>query len=164
MSTTDEEVAFQYEEVDVNIVPDQYVTWIVDLWRGDKRDPATAITRYIAVWRADQLENEQGEGVDPTFKPAASYRRQDPVPVPQPMVWNILEKIKEPDQEAEKFRTQQENLMNRELPRYGSTSTRASLYQAFMDALDVLAHSPDDQEAWAKVEAYRNNQALEYER
>ena len=53
MSTTEKDVTQKnFEVVDHNIAAG-YVTYIVDLWEGDRNDPATTVTRHIGVWRGE---------------------------------------------------------------------------------------------------------------
>lgn len=154
-----------YETIDVNIVPDAYVTWIVDLWKGKKNDPATEVKRYIGVWRAEQLETEEGEALDPVFKNDRYYGLDHAKSItPQPMVWVPMETVKAADRDAEKFREQSESAMDTSYMGYGSVATRKQKYIAFMDAIDVLATDPENKDAWTAVDAFRQHQALEHER
>lgn len=158
----------QYETIDVNIVPDLYVTWIVDLWQGEKTDPATAITRYIGVWRAEVLENEKGEAIDPVFseKMLGAYNALRYIS-PTPMHWQALESIKEADSEAQNFRSQMEDALRpRERFDYNRREhiEERSPMEEFMDAIDRLAVDDTDQEAWAIVQARRKAQIEKMER
>lgn len=165
MSVEATEEGVQYEVIDHNIVPDQYVTLIVDIWKGSRTDPATRITRYIGVWRADALETEERGAFNPEFGDMniSRYRAQRDIK-PEPMVWEQVEVVKETDRDAEQYREQQENLLDSTRYSYGAGTTRRTLYQAFIEAIDKLAVDDTDEEAWAAVSAYRNYEATSREK
>jgi len=165
MSST-EEVAVdlkQFEIVDHNIAVG-YVTYIVDMWDGDKADPTVSVVRRIGVWRGEQLEKEDGEAFDPDFwgdRTRYSYRIE---PNPKPLVFEILETVKEADKELVRFKNDQEGELGQGKYRYGAAQRRAELYQAFMDAIDTLAKWPENEAAWKAVEKWRNYNARLHEK
>ena len=155
----------QFEIVDHNIAAG-YVTYIVDLWDGDRNDPTVSINRYIGTWRGENLEKEDGEAFDPSFWPKDrsryTYRNR---PSPDPLVWERLETVKEADQQLLRFKQDQENqLGDNSRYLYGGAQRRVELYQKFMDAIDVLAKRPDDEEAWKHVTRWRNFNARLHEK
>lgn len=165
MSPTEVEIdGVHFETVDINVIPDSYVTWIVDIWEGDRRDPAVAIGRYIGVWRGEQLEDKEGNAVDPDFSElngrSYSYERNIK---PRPMHWSLLEEVKTADRDAENAKHQHEALMSDGYS-YGSETTRKKLYKAFMEAIDVLGDDPNNETAWEAVEAWRSYQAHKHEK
>jgi len=169
MSNTAEEVVVderQSEIIDHNIAAG-YVTYIVDRWEGDRNDPTVSVTRYIGVWRDDQLEKPDGEAFDPPFWPTEKSRysyRSEP-DNPKPLVWQTVETMKEADQELVRFKNDQNNELGEgSRYQYGSAKRRSELYQEFMDAIDTLAKFPENEEAWKKVERWRNFNARLHEK
>jgi hypothetical protein len=162
-SVSDEVVDLKKFEIFDHNITSEYVTYIVDLWEGDKNDPAVSITRYIGVWRGDQLEKEDGEAFDPDFwgesRSRYTYRLE---PKPKPLAWTTVETVKEADKELLSFKTQQENMLNKN--QYYGKNRRAELYQEFLDAIDILALWPDREDMWKKVEAYRRYNAHSHEK
>lgn len=152
----------QYETIDVNIIPDLYVTWIVDIWRGDRNDPAVDVERYIGVWDAAVLEDEDGNAVDPSFESRRYGMGVQPTIAARH--WEVLDHIKKSDSAARTFKKQQDDLFNPDSYAYGSTHTHKSLYTEFMNAIDVLVEQPDNKEAWEAVDAFRKNQAMQHEK
>lgn len=158
-----------YDTVDINIIPDQYVVWIVDIWEGNESDPATQIDRYIGVWRADVLEDDEGNAKDPVFladranQYATSYRMHNIIN-PAPLHWDQLETPKKADEDARRYRQESEQYADEKAYRYGSERVRATLYQQFMAAIEVLGQDPSNEEAWQKVEEWRMHDATKHER
>lgn len=167
MSDTAEEVADlrQFEIIDHNIAAG-YVTYIVDLWDGVRKDPAVSITRYIGVWREEKLEKEDGEAFDPSFwAPKTSRYSYRNNPVPEPLAWERIEVVRAADQELLRFKSEQAlELGEGDSYLYGSRRNRVELYKKFMDAIDTLANNPDDEAAWQDVEQYRNYNARLHEK
>ena len=174
MSTTEEHSKINWDVIDANIIPDLYVTWIVDIWQGHRHDPATTIMRYLGVWRTDQLEKEDGEAVDPDLSGAGGSRSRYGASEydikPRPIHWTRLETIKLGDSEAESYKESQQGYA-RAAERAGENTwqphgkaTKAVMYTAFLDAIDVLASDPTNEAAWAAVDEWRGTTALENER
>lgn len=138
------------------------VIYIVDLWEGSKTDPATEIKRYIGLWRDEQLENEQGEAFDPDFTDTQIVHRYSGGSYikPEPVVWELIETIKTADRGALDFKSQQDHLLQGKHSTYNYTAGKESqLYIAFIAAIDVLAEDPENEEAWAAVQAWRDYRA-----
>lgn len=158
-----------FDTIDVNIIPDLYVTWIVDIWEGNRNDPATQIDRYIGVWRADVLEDDEGNARDPEFKAgraddySSSYRISRAIE-PAPLHWDQIDTPKKADAEARQYRRESEAYADAGAYRYGSERVRAELYQKFMAAIEVLGTDPNNEEAWAAVEAWRMHDATKHEK
>jgi hypothetical protein len=148
------------ETVDKHITEQGYVNYIVDIWEGIRSDPATGVSRFIGVWKLEQLVDENEGLSDPDFNAGGSSWRIRPSPTP--LAWEQIEQIKKSDRDAEKYKGQQSQMLNGR--GYGIDNITYSLYQAFMTAIDVLAVTEDDAEAWAAVDAYRNHQAQMYEK
>jgi hypothetical protein len=176
MSAAETKTRVGYEVIDHNIVPDLYVTYIVDVWEGDRSDPATGVTRFIGVWRAEDLETEERGAFDPDFtqvtdynyrysysRGSRSWRKSD---TPEPLVWEVVETTKEADEGAQKMRSEYENMTDPEARAYtyGAQRIHKDLYVKFLDAVDILAEDPDNEEAWEDVKAFRDNQALKHEK
>ena len=142
------------------------VTYVIDVWRGDREDPATAVERYLGVWNSDDLVTEDDEAITPTIsiRTGYSYRGGDYGQKPEAKFWQKLEVIKAADKEAEQFKGHTEHMMNEGGYSYGEMATQKRKYQAFMRALDVLAIDEGNEEAWAMVEEYREYQALKHEK
>lgn len=161
----------RFEIIDHNVVPDMYVTYIIDKWNGDKDDPAVSVVRYIAVFRAEQLENEAGEAFDPDFTKDGgrySYRDNDKIE-PKPLTWEPLETIKTADKESAQFSGDYDDMTGDDdggynRYSYGAMAKRKQLYEKMMAAIDVLAERPEDQFAWAAVDEYRALSALQHEK
>lgn len=163
--STFEAVGGQYEIIDHNIIPDSYVTYIVDIWEGDRNDPATGVGRYIGVWNGDDLETEEQGAFDPDFTMARSKRKWDPKPTPEPLHWALLEETKKPDRSAENHRDQEQNLTKKKEGYYQNKQNRAvDLYTAFLDAIDTLAEDDTNEQAWRAVEAWRSRLNDEHEK
>src|SRR6516162_5498097 len=80
------------------------VTYVVDVWRGDREDPATPVTRYIGVWKSDQLEG------DPTISMSNPGGYSERITQkPEAMVWEKLETVKIADKEAQQFKDHHEH-------------------------------------------------------
>jgi|SRR6516225_1889895 hypothetical protein len=168
MSTTEKDVTQKnFEVVDHNIAAG-YVTYIVDLWEGDRNDPATTVTRHIGVWRGESLEKEDGEAFDPDWlDTSSSYSkyRWRPVPKPEPVVWEQIEQVSG-DKEAMKAREDYKNLTTKQEDRYYSTAhnTQVDAYEAFMTAVDRVAEDDTDEAAWKTIEQWRMKHAMKHER
>jgi len=158
--------------IDVNIIPDLYVTYIVDVWDGPRHDPATQAERYICVFAHESpaLQTEDGGAKDPDFGAVAEKwrsRYSDPSGKgDDPLVWKHLQDIKVADRESKFFKDQQEKYADPENYRYsyGTEKTRAQLYNDFMDAVDTLVTDPDNAVAWEAVEKWRKFNAERHER
>lgn len=159
----------QYLVIDHNIVTDMYVTYIVDIWSGDLNDPATGITRYIGVWKAEDLETEERGAFDPDFSKARTSRSYyygdwqggDP----QPLLWEALEETKKPDKDASDHKEEHEQFSERREGYYShSHNSLVDQYQAFLDAIDRVARDESDEEAWTIINTWRNRQNAQYER
>jgi len=157
----------QFEIIDTNIVPDLYVTFIIDIWEGDRNDPATEVIRYIGVWRAEDLVNGDGEAHDPDWSEydIARYSRWHRAKA-KPICWEQLETVKEADSGAVMMRREYESLTDPEAyVGYSHNSLKhKELYVKFLDAIDVLAEDPDNERAWEDVNAFRQFQALKHEK
>lgn len=167
MSTTEAEQATNYLVIDHNVTEGgQYVTYIVDLWQGRLDDPATQITRYIALFRGDDLETEDGEAIDPDWAGVDLHRHwaMEHSIKPTPLVWETVEKTKHADRDAEQYRDQQAGMLSDRGYAYGEAATKKKLYQAFIEAIDVLATDPENEAAWETVEKYRNYNAKLHEK
>jgi hypothetical protein len=151
----------QYETIDVNIVNDLYVTWIVDIWDGDRNDPAVDIIRYIGVWDADALEDDDGNAVDPTFKKG---QYSGVTPSHKPRHWEQLDHIKKSDGAARSFKKQSDEMLDPERYAGYGLATSKTKYMAFMDAIDTLVSDPENAEAWAAVDAWRAHNAQLHEK
>jgi len=164
-STAEEKVDLKRFEIYDHNVTSEYVTYMVDLWEGDRKDPAVSVTRYIGVWHGEQLEKEDGEAFDPDFwgdRNRYSYRIE---PIPRPLMWHVVEETKKADKELLQFKNDQQNELGEgRLYRYGASQKRAELYQLFMNAIDTLAKWPEDEAAWKHVERWRNYNARLHEK
>jgi hypothetical protein len=152
----------QYLIIDHNIVPGQYVTYIVDIWSGNLHDPATEIKRYIGLWRAEDLETEEAGAFDPDFSKArgrtvsysyGSWRGGSP----EPLVWEEVEVRKTADKSAKDHKKEDKQLTTKK-EGFNATSHNKIVdqYQAFLDAVDRVAEDDGDEEAWAAIDAWRN--------
>jgi hypothetical protein len=156
-----EKAGVSFEVIDHNIIPDLYVTLIVDCWIGNRNDPAVAVDRYLGVWRADDLESEQGEAMDPTYK--VDWRQIEATP--KPLTWTVVEHIQQPDRELLSFKKQSDEILDPEsYAGYGSAATHKRQYREFMEAIDRVAADESDDEAWATIDAFRKHQALQHEK
>lgn len=154
--------ATQFEIIDHNIAAG-YVRYIVDLWEGDRTDPAVGVTRYIGVWNENVLETEERGAFDPDFTSArGSYygsRMKPPA-----LVWAEIGETKKQVREAEQFKHQLKSLMNNDRYSYGARQSEKDRFQKFMAAIDKLATDNSDQEAWEAVHAWRERLALAHEK
>lgn len=173
MSAADTETKNGFEIIDHNIVPDLYVTYIVDTWEGDRNDPATQINRYIGVWKAEDLESEERGAFDPDFgemldrygyRRSRYSRRSTNKDEPEPLVWEHLDVTKEADSDARSMRQEYESITDPNGYAYGSQRIHKDLYNAFLDAVDTLAEDPDNEQAWEAVTKFRQYQALKHEK
>jgi len=160
----------QYEIIDHNIVPDMYVTYIVDLWEGAKNDPATEITRYIICYdHASPAFGEDGDK-DPDFgnlEEKWGHRYSEPSGAgDDPLVFKRLETVKTADREAKQYKDAIKNYTDPERQRYsyGGEKRRSELYNEFMDAVDVIATDPDNAVAWAAIDAWKKFNAERHEK
>jgi hypothetical protein len=167
MTTEVEVEGYHLETIDINIIPDQYVVWIVDIWKGSRHDPAVEVVRYIGVWDADKLEDEEGNARDPDFsqlsKPDRSYNWEREIR-PAPRLWDKLDLTKKADDDARQFKGNVEAIYSESTYRYGSSREREGLYKEFMAAVDVLGNQPDNEEAWETVARWRQYNAERHER
>jgi len=167
MSSTEEKVDLRHFEIYDHNVTSEYVTYMVDLWEGDRNDPTVSVVRYIGVWLGEVLEKEDGEAFDPSFYPKdpSRYVYKNKPNNPPPLVWEVVAVVKEADQELVKFKNDQQNELGEgRLYRYGASQKRAELYQLFMNAIDTLAKWPEDEAAWKHVERWRNYNARLHEK
>lgn len=156
-----------YDTIDINIIPDSYVTWIVDVWTGNRNDPAVGVTRYIGVWRGEDLEDAEGNAIDPDFSQLSERRYSwDRQIKPHPLHWHALETVKESEGDARSFKNDVESMSpdNRSYTYNSKLRRKAELYQEFLKAIDILAASPEDVYAWAAVEAWRQHNAQLHEK
>jgi hypothetical protein len=162
MSAT-EERTHKWEIVDHDVHQmSGLVAYVVDVWEGDKNDPATSITRHYGVWDGDKLETEDGTAFDPDFWPENAYSYR-PRPKPEPLVWESLNEVKKADSGARTFKRDQERMLDTGHS-YGEAGKQRLLYSTFMNAIDVIAADPDNAEAWAAVDAWRDYRAMQYEK
>lgn len=139
------------------------VIYVLDVWQGDRKDPAVGVSRWMGVFKGEDLTTDDGEALDPDFskyKPGYSEGKI----IPQPLFWQLLEEIKKEDREAERYKSQTAALLARDDYSYGTRLKEKTLYQGFVEAIDILAVDGENAEAWAAVDAYREHKALEYER
>jgi hypothetical protein len=160
------ESTVQFEIIDHNVIPDQYIVYIVDLWDGNKNDPAVGVNRYIGVWKWDVLEDEQGDALDPSFASADLGRYSMSRSIkPEPLHWDHLEVMKAADRESERFKQDSDHASNAEYHRYSPSSKRsAELYNEFLIGIDMLAKDENNEQAWEMVEKYRTYQAQKNEK
>ena len=166
MTEVAEESTVQYEIIDHNVIPDLYVVYIVDIWDGNRNDPAVGVERYIGVWAWDALENEDGSAKDPSFNEydgsRYSYRSRIK---PEPLHWDALETVKEADRESQRFKQDSDSAADTERYRYSPGSQRAAqLYKEFLIGIDMLAEDDKNEQAWEMVEKYRQYQAQRHEK
>lgn len=157
------ETSVNFDVLDHHVTPGmEYVTLIVDVWRGDRKDPATAVDRYLGLWSGESLENGDGEAVDPSF---SQHGWKGVVPNPEPLVWECFEHIKTADRTAESHKEQTDRLQKRN-DGYGSThhNRQVDLYEAFLEAIERVAVDDTDEEAWTAITAWRNRLDEQYER
>ena len=162
-----------YEIIDHNVIPDLYVTYIVDLWEGDKTDPATEVSRFIALFAAGELETEEGVAFDPNFEAVSPgyrtsyYSKHSPRElVPEALVWDTVETIKEADKESLRYKEETERLLKRSESTYSGAKHNAEVdrYQAFLDAIDRLAAGDESEETYTAIDAWRNRLVERYEK
>lgn len=166
-TTVDEKPDLRQAEIIDHNVAAGYVTYIVDRWDGDKDDPTVAIVRFIGVWKEEDLETEERGAFDPLFWPkdVSRYSYRNEPTDPPALHWHMLESVKEADKELVKFKNDHENMTGESSQfTYGSQKKRVDLYREFLDAIDLLAKYPDNEEAWARVERWRNYNARLYEK
>jgi hypothetical protein len=137
------------------------VVYVIDIWRGDKNDPAVAVERYYGLWDAEGLVSEDGEAITPTIS-MGNYDRFKQTP--EAIKWEKLETVKAADKEAEQFKRHHDNQMDEGGYAWGEAREQKYKYQQFMRALDILAADEDNEEAWAAVKEYRDYQALKHEK
>jgi hypothetical protein len=155
-----------YEILDRNVTTD-YVTLIVDVWEGDRNDPAVQVERYIGVWRIEDLDDGAS---DPNFSEVDTthsryrYSHDDGGVKPAPLAWTVIETTKEADKQA---RSAKKEAMDWEDPEsyvgWGE-NRKKELYIAFLDAIDTLAEDPTNEQALAAVDAFRSHSALKHEK
>jgi hypothetical protein len=163
-----------HEIVDHNIVGDEYVTYIVDLWQGDRNDPSTHVERYIGTWRADALETEERGAFDPDFTfPELSrhdtanisiyYFRSGNV---RPLQWDNLETVQKADEDVLQHRRAHEQLtdQNGHVPYAWRMSGVTATYEGFLNAIDRVSENEEDEEAWDIIDNWRLRQMPEAER
>lgn len=155
--------ATQFEILDHNIAAG-YVTYIVDLWEGDRTDPAVGVTRYIGVWDENVLETEERGAFNPDFTSASGSYYSGSRMKPPALVWTEIGQTKKQVREAEQFKSQLNNLMNNDRYSYGVAASTKDRFQKFMAAIDKLATDNSDAEAWEAVHAWRERLALAYEK
>jgi hypothetical protein len=140
------------------------VIYVLDVWQGDREDPAVGVARYMGVFKGEDLTTDDGEALDPDFsKWKPGYYNEKKI-IPQPLFWETLEEIKKGDRDAENFKRQTEGLLLKDDYSFGSRHVERTLYQGFVEAIDILAVDGENEEAWAAVNKYREHKALEYER
>lgn len=159
MSTRAEVAIPQFLIIDHNVIPDQYVTYIVDLWEGDLRDPATSVLRYIGTWRAEDLEKEDGQAFDPDFL-AYQNARYGRYPDPKPLLWEQLEDkpVKGGDESARTARNDEELLTDpARAEGYSGHRVKAQQeqYAAFWDAIDRIDAGEDSDDLWNTIDTWR---------
>lgn len=159
--STAEETTTQFEIIDHNITP-EYVTYIVDLWVGNRHDPAVGIMRHIGVWHSEDLETEERGAFDPDFA-AVHPNRYRSQPKPEPLLWDTLEEVKAAEKDAERFKNEQNAALNTEGYSYNRDKTHDGLYARFLDAVDVLAADGENVEAWLAVDQFRDYSAKKHE-
>jgi hypothetical protein len=133
-----------------------YVTVIVEAWIGERTDPATEVTRYAAMYRAEEAPEhlplkEKWSGIE--------LDRDDPH-----LLWKEVETVQKADREWIRARDIHLSMENPEQYRYGSAARMGELYREFLDAIDTLAIDKDNEEAWNKVQEFRQYQALKNEK
>lgn len=155
-----------HEVVGHEVVAD-YVVYIVDIWMGDKSDPAVEVIRHTGIWKGEALEDDEGNAIDPDFSKSQpkTYRYDDwGGGEPEPLMWDSLETPKVADKAA---RSHKDEAMKWEDPEgyvgYGN-NRKKELYIKFLDAIDVLADDPESTTAWADVQAYRDYNAHLHEK
>jgi hypothetical protein len=153
-----------WDVIDHNIIPDQYVVYIVDLWDGKKNDPAVSVERYIGVWAADALEDAEGNAIDPDWagwEPRSYYSKIKP----EAIRWDRLETVKEADRESQRFKQDSDSAADTEHYRYNpGNQRRAQMYKEFLIAIDMLAKNDKNEQAWEMVQKYRDYQAHRHEK
>lgn len=153
----------QFEILDHNIAAG-YVTYIVDLWKGDRTDPAVGVTRYIGVWDENVLETEERGAFNPDFISASGSYYAASRMKPPAILWSEIAETKKQVREAEQFKSQLKNLMSNDQYSYGARQSEKDRFQKFMSAIDKLATDNSDQEAWEAVHAWRERLALAHEK
>jgi len=161
----------RWEILDHNIMPDSYVTYIVEAWRGNKSDPATEIVTYIGVWRGDQLETDERGAFDPNFDDVFKAERYGTISSyhfkPRPLAWSMIETTQESDHSALQHRDAEEALTGDRGylgAHYGGRSSNGVTYEMFLEAIEAVAVNEEDEEAWDKIENWRLRQLPESER
>lgn len=138
-----------------------YVTYIVDIWDGDRDDPAVGVNRYLGVWQESVImDTEHGQPEFDRVDVGWSYAGRLKPPA---AVWQVLKEVKESVREAEQHQSEHKGLMS-EGYSYGAGATRKSRYQKFMAAIDTLVTDPENEQAWQDIDAWRNVMAMEHER
>jgi hypothetical protein len=161
-----EHAATHHDVVGHEVVAD-YVVYIVDIWIGDRTDPAVEVVRHTGIWRGSDLEDVEGNAFDPDFSKCTpkTYRYDDwGGGDPEPLMWDSLEIEKKADPRA---RSHKDEALKWEDPEgyvgYGQNHKK-ELYIKFLDAIDILADDPENEEAWAMVKDYRDYSAHLHEK
>jgi len=137
---------WQYTMIDQVNVAD-YITMVIEVYDGDREDPATEIRRYQATYPSNWDGEIELRGSYSLYRPKGS------------LGWVDLEVVKEKDHDAESYEYAQGNMLNGDRYYSGSGKGR-KLYQAFMEAIDVLSGDDENVDAWAAVDEWRQYQAL----
>jgi hypothetical protein len=171
MSTAEDNLT-SYEIIDHEILQSSgLVTYVVDIWDGDRHDPAVSITRYLAVYLGEKLETEDGEAFDPNFGYASDSRyggsSLNKDRAGEPKIWAQIETIKKADREAENALDDYKRMTGKSNRySYGSTYTTGAqtMYNAFLDAIDRLGTPEETETDWEAVEKWRTYQAHKEEK
>lgn len=154
-----EKLAVSHQIVSQVRNPDtDYVTVILDLWKGDRDDPAVGVSRFLALFNISSVPDE--------FKfnhQYYGYRLSDPESA---ILWEHLGDVKKEDKGARDHQQNDDFMLdeNEERWRPPEVVKRKLLYQQFIAAIDVLAVDYENEEAWAAVDAWRGYHATLHEK
>ena len=131
-----------------------YVTIVVDVWAGERDDPATEILRYQATYNVVDVPETIALDDD-----RWGWSVAGPV-----ITFEQLDAVQKSDTGAKHFRTEYQQMTDPEAYAGWDMRTQKELYTAMLDAIDVLAEDDGNEEAWAAIDAYRGHIAVKHEK
>jgi hypothetical protein len=154
---SDRETPTSYAEVSRVRNPDtDYVTIILDVWKGDRDDPAVEVIRYLSLFSVEEAPE--------VFLFNDGYYSTRLKEAQKPIIWKEIGHQKTAVQEAKQHKGQYEQMTREDRYGYGVVSRDKERYMAFMDAIDALHEDPQDEEAWKKVDSWRSHMATLHEK
>lgn len=142
-----------FTELDRSVTELGLTTIVYLSYDGDLEDPATRAVKRVAVFPPDFEPYDLQAMADE--QESKSYYRRWFNGFKSAIIDDEWEVAKESDDEAKRFREEQQTWRKSGTSMGMDGESEAGPYEQFLVAIDTFQQDPNNEEAWAVIEAYR---------